>query len=103
MCKCTDGYQLNRDNQTCDGNCPSRFVIYWACNCSSDITKDLHIFMRLLRGHMCHGVSSYVCASGGGVIFKILDTGSLVLISKPDLGFETVSRCVTRLALMHHL
>ena len=42
----------------------------------------------------------HVCKHG--VVFKKLGIGSLMLASKPDIGFETVSRCVTRLAIVHH-
>ena len=37
-----------------------------------------------------------------GVIFKNLGIGSLMLASRPDIGFETVSRHITRLAMIHH-
>ena len=41
-----------------------------------------------------------VCKPGGN--FQNLGIGSLMLTSKPDIGFKTVSRHVTKLAIVHH-
>ena len=49
---------------------------------------------------MCYGVSSEVCVNVGQ--FSKWGIGSLMLASKPDIAFETVSRCVTRLTIVHH-
>ena len=46
--------------------------------------------------------SQFGCVHKHGVIFKKLGIGSLVLTLKPDIDFETVSRCITRLAIVHY-
>ena len=50
--------------------------------------------------HMSRSQFRRVCKCG--VIFKKLDIGSLMLASKPDIGFKTVSKHLTRLAIVCH-
>ena len=50
----------------------------------------------------CVSRSQFGLVHKRGVIFKKLGIGSLVLALKPDIGFKTVSRCMTRLAIVRH-
>ena len=61
-----------------------------------------HLFLIYKHMFLCMSRSKFGRVHRHGLIVKNLGIGSLMFASKPNIGFETVSRWVTRLAIMHH-